>query len=338
MIRYHSAFEQWPLNDREVQSIITSPPYYRLRKYNIPDVVIGGSASCHHLFDSNGRCQCGAWKGQYGWEESPSDYINHTMLWINEAWRVLRDDGIMFIVIDDKYNSKKSLSLIPEKIMIQMSEMGWIIRNRITWIRTLPESVKDRFSSVAETIIFATKKPSYYFNLDVIKKPLKEVTLKRYMKGFPLRREKNYTEGAFPYENQRKLSEKVRNSNSITTKNPGNVWLDEWVEEQKEAIKTAGVDAYFETIKEIILSESDIFPPLLQNNHELHYAPFSEKLVRRLILCSTRPSDIVLDPFVGTGTTVKVAMELGRKGIGFDIGYSEIHERRLRGVNMGLTV
>lgn len=44
-IHYHSVFEQWPLNNGEVQSIITSPPYYRLRRYDIPDVVIGGSAS-----------------------------------------------------------------------------------------------------------------------------------------------------------------------------------------------------------------------------------------------------------------------------------------------------
>lgn len=50
-----------------------------------------------------------------------------------------------------------------------------------------------------------------------------------------------------------------------------------------------------------------------------HLAPYPEELVKRCVLASTDPGDVVLDPFVGSGTTVRVAETLGRHGIGFDL-------------------
>jgi len=59
------------------------------------------------------------------------------------------------------------------------------------------------------------------------------------------------------------------------------------------------------------------FPPARGKRH--HMAPFPEELPRRCILLSTDPGDTVLDPFVGIGTTVNVAEDLGREGIGIDL-------------------
>lgn len=50
-----------------------------------------------------------------------------------------------------------------------------------------------------------------------------------------------------------------------------------------------------------------------------HLAPFPEELPRRCILISTAPGEVVLDPFAGSGTTVRVADELGRQGLGCDL-------------------
>lgn len=50
-----------------------------------------------------------------------------------------------------------------------------------------------------------------------------------------------------------------------------------------------------------------------------HPAPFPRALPRRAILLSTWPGDTVLDPFMGSGTTLKVAKELGRKSIGIEL-------------------
>jgi len=62
-----------------------------------------------------------------------------------------------------------------------------------------------------------------------------------------------------------------------------------------------------------------------------HPAPFPEELPKRLIRLYSFWGDIVLDPFVGSGTTVKVAEDLGRQGIGYDINpeYIKLAQRRL---------
>jgi DNA modification methylase len=63
-----------------------------------------------------------------------------------------------------------------------------------------------------------------------------------------------------------------------------------------------------------------------------HPAPFPEELPRRLIKLYSFKGDVILDPFVGSGTTVKVARELGRKGVGYDINpdYIKLAEKRLK--------
>ena len=95
---HQSSFDRWPFEDNSIQAIITSPPFYSLRKYDIPDIVIGGNPECEHKFGdvknyilnlqagntefkkqwrenatqeiNNGSfcIHCNAWKGQYGLE------------------------------------------------------------------------------------------------------------------------------------------------------------------------------------------------------------------------------------------------------------------------------
>lgn len=438
-----STFEKWPLDNCSVQAIITSPPYYNLRKYSIPDVIIGGDLNC--IAESGICLKCGAFKGQYGNEHLPfgheHSYLEHTLMWLKEAWRVLKDDGMIAIVIGDKISGsnmgrskrgktgqqqgiggsrydytniqnqlpkdttfgvkRKSLLLIPERIMIGMQEMGFVIRNKIIYIRTMPESVKDRFSRSYEQIILASKNPKYYFNLEAVRETVKATTITRYTHNFPLLGEKQYIDSGFSYNSQRKRAERLaflkdrktkiregdaelfgspraryhRNKSnrppeetgilgggghyergginadnsiykqklaegdeSVLYKNPGSVWLDYWLEGHRELINTIGVDGYIEALKNQILSESDIFPSLTQNNNEKHYAPFSARLVKRLILATTRPDDIVLDPFAGSCTTVKVAEELGRIGIGIELGYKEIIEKVLKNMQIGIKI
>ena len=326
-----STFEKWQIEDNSIQAIITSPPYYSLRRYDIPDVVIGGDPLCEHEYGNEivnrkrgsigsastlmgglatqedcdrgttiikqGRycILCNAWQGQYGLEPDFKLYIEHTLLWAKEAWRVLRDDGVFFLNIADSYNSSsaqigrqdklkyggksglhclrggnagypsKCQLLIPERVSIMMvDELGLTLRNKIIWVKSnaMPESVTDRFSKRYEFIYFFTKKPKYYFNLDTVREEHAEATKQRvkYPKG----------------------------------KNPGDVWI----------IPT-------------------------QSSSEKHRAMWPEKLVERMILCSTKAGDTVLDPFAGSGTTVLVAERLNRQGIGIDLGYSDIQARRL---------
>lgn len=69
-----------------------------------------------------------------------------------------------------------------------------------------------------------------------------------------------------------------------------------------------------------------------------HPAPFPLELPRRLILLYSWPGETVLDPFVGTGTTLQAARELGRKGIGYEISesYCQLARRNLASATLDL--
>ncbi len=133
-----------------VDVAITSPPYWGLRDYGHPT--------------------------ELGKEEDSQEYINRLMLIHNELKRVLKDSGVYFLNIGDKYVNK-GLELIPDRVAIAMKENGWAVRNKIIWNKTNPNPspVKDRFSNSYEVVFMFVKNPDnylapeYYFNLDAVR-------------------------------------------------------------------------------------------------------------------------------------------------------------------------
>lgn len=130
-----------PLKDQSVNCIITSPPYWSLRKYDIPDLIWDGDNGCEHgwgnnitnpkadyrtkedmisqgatvgntinqeLFNPKNMGQfclhCSAWSGQLGLEPTIDLYLRHLMQIMDECKRVLRDDGTMWVNLGDSYN------------------------------------------------------------------------------------------------------------------------------------------------------------------------------------------------------------------------------------------
>ena len=129
------------LPDNSVQMVVTSPPYWGLRKYSgEQDLIWGGDKDCQHKWgddipragyrsnDSNpGELQsiatqnrnighsnacslCGAWRGAYGLEPMPEMYVQHTIEILREIRRVLRKDGVVFWNIGDSYVGGKGQS------------------------------------------------------------------------------------------------------------------------------------------------------------------------------------------------------------------------------------
>ena len=288
-----------------MQLIVTSPPYWRLRVYDIPDIQIGN------------------WVGQYGHEErafgGEHSYLEHTLLWCKEAWRVLKKDGVFFLNIGDVYNSdsggysdgslgsintrlpfkkshsdipKRTKMLIPERIAIELMNNGWCLINNIIWHipNKLPEPVKRRFAKRYENILVLTKHKDYNFYIDPVREKHAESTIKRV----------KYRVGNCKKSLPGHPSGDMGHIIGIG-KNPGDVWV----------------------IPQTNMSEE-------------HYAVFPKEIARRAILCSTLPGDIVLDPFAGSGTTLKAADELNRNGIGIDLGYSSVQKKVLTNIQKEL--
>lgn len=141
------------LPDKCIDLIITSPPYYKQREYAV--------------------------KGEIGQEKTPDKYVNKMVEVGKELRRVLKDTGSYWLNIGDKYIGKK-LQLIPYKVAIGMQENGWIIRDIVIWHKypnPMPTSVKNRFNTVYEPIIFFIKDSmkyyvyDYYFDIDPLRIP-----------------------------------------------------------------------------------------------------------------------------------------------------------------------
>jgi DNA modification methylase len=174
-----------------IDCVITSPPYWQLRDYG--------------------------YEGQWGLEPTYNEYLEHLWEMMDEIWRVLKNDGTVWINLGDTYSSvhtntktynesstlagtntqdnatirqvknisepKKCLLLIPHRFAIGCIERGWTLRNDIIWAKRngMPESVTDRFSKKHEYIFFMTKKDKYYFDLDSIRDKVKAESLLRNM-------------------------------------------------------------------------------------------------------------------------------------------------------------
>ena len=273
------------LDTESIDCIITSPPYWQLRDYNI--------------------------SGQIGLEENIEEYIEKLMLIMDELYRVLKKSGTFFLNIGDTYsnvNSKfskrsnkkrgkenifkviprktniqrKSKMMIPERLCIKMIDQGWILRNEIIWHKpnVLPEALNDRFTNDFEKIFFFTKNQKYYFKKQY--EPYSDKTLNSFKDG-KIPNSHKYLEAGKSKCGMREGKEWI-NIVSEKGRNMRTVW----------SIATKGIK-------------------------EGHYASFPEELVKRCLLAGCPIDGIVLDPFLGSGTTLKVAKSLNLNGVGVEL-------------------
>jgi DNA modification methylase len=237
------------IDDKSVNSVITSPPYWQKFDYGFPE--------------------------QWGQESCVSGYLGRLQGFMKEVARVLVDDGTVFVILGDTYK-KKSLCGIPASFTSMCIAAGWILRNIVIWQKTnaRPESVRDRFSSEYEFVFFLVKQRKYYNGFDSIRVPHRDTTVDRYTRNSTHTRE-NFAK----FTSTPRLREAALARGRI----PGE-------------IIAAGYD----------------------RKATGHLARFSDKLVDMLVRAGCPEEGVVLDPFMGSGTTGVVALGLNRKFIGIE--------------------
>lgn len=128
-----------PLPDSSVDLVVTSPPYWQKRDYGFRE--------------------------QIGLEETPAEFVENLVDALREWRRVLAPHGSVFLNIGDSYNGR-SLASVPGRLEIAAVEDGWKLRNRIIWAKEsgMPDPAKNRLASRHEYILHFTKKADYYYD------------------------------------------------------------------------------------------------------------------------------------------------------------------------------
>jgi site-specific DNA-methyltransferase (adenine-specific) len=328
------ALEKMPKNS--VDCVVTSPPYYDLRDYHgVDSTRIGGDPNCDHTVNVKNECpDCGAWFGQLGNEPEPEMFIDNIVSLMKRIDRVLKPSGTLFLNIGDTYAKSqrggkdnrysvpgKSMMMVPERIALKMMDHGWMMRNRIVWAKQVmfedktvqgnanPCSFTDRLNYTDEPLFFFTHNKDYFFDLDSIRR-------EHQTEG---KAKKEYTGSKF-------------NEDEIDDENIGG------------AGARAGREGYEPSFYH---DEGANLPSVWQINPgkcgDLHTAVFSERLPadpieagcpeevckmcgkpladgERFCSCPTEETEpgVVMDPFTGRGTTLKVALEKGRDYVGIE--------------------
>ena len=294
------------LPDNFVHCCITSPPYYALRDYGVD--------------------------GQIGREDTPAQYVARLTEVFSEVRRVLLPSGTLWLNIADTYcgtgskgdhldpknpsgrngqcvslaqrveNVKaKDMIGIPWMLAFALRDSGWYLRSDIIWMKAnpMPESCKDRPSRCYEHVFLLTKSRSYYYDAAAIAEPVAESTPMRMRRKFG----KNKYSAGIPGQAHQHLNDYRPNG----------------------------------------YAEEDI--PLLRNKRDVwqinsvpykgaHFAAYPPKLVETCLLAGCPQDGIVLDPFLGSGTTAAVAKQMGRHYIGIELNpdYCELAKQRIGGV------
>ncbi|MDR1056469.1 MAG: site-specific DNA-methyltransferase [Prevotellaceae bacterium] len=295
------------LPDNSADCCISSPPYWGLRDYGVP--------------------------GQIGHEPTPEIYMQSLLKIFREVWRTLKPSGTCFINLGDTYagngagttknadiseyirrskqsyvlpngvaksaifrgtSMHKSTLMIPYRFAWKMVLDGWTLRNIIIWHKPnqMPSSAKDRFTVDFEPVFFFVKCGKGYYFNQL---------LEPYTK--PINRWGGNKFNALPGKSawSNATGQKMYRNRDVRPNPKGRNMRTVW------SINTKPFKG-------------------------AHFATYPEKLIERLLLAGCSEDGIVLDPFMGAGTTAVVAKKLNRNFIGIELNqeYCEMAEQRLK--------
>ena len=280
------------LDDGSVQTCITSPPYFRLRDYGHGD--------------------------QMGLESTPDEYVKGMVDLFREVWRVLADDGTLWLNLGDSYVTapkgsggvsglggrpnlpsvprnapglkQKDLIGAPWRVALALQADGWWLRQDIIWAKPnpMPESVTDRCTKSHEYLFLLSKSARYFYDHEAVKEEAS---------GPPQTRDRN-TEGY-------------------------GAALGDGRDRWSPGERTYGEDG--------LRNKRDVWTIPTKPFKCAHFAVMPEALVEPCVLAGSREGDTVLDPFAGSGTVGVVALRHQRNFVGCELNpeYAEMAKNRI---------
>ncbi len=243
-------------------------------------------------------------EGQLGLEFTTEEFIESLFNVFHEVKRVLKNSGGLWINIRDTYSKgikrcgvkNKSLCMIPERLIIKLLEDGWILRNDIIWHKpnAMPDSCKNRFTFDYEHLYFLFKSDKYYFKTQY--EPFTSIKT---------------SDSDFKNNNDKRTklleTKMVRHGAEGSTLNTPSKWSDEG------------------RIKRTVWSIST------KPYKGAHFATFPLDLISVPIDANCPQGGVVLDCFMGSGTTAVEAKKQHKNYVGIELNkeYIEIANKRI---------
>jgi DNA modification methylase len=299
---------RWKEQGVKAQTCVTSPPYYGLRDYG-------------H-------------EGQIGLEETPEEYIKAMVEVFRCVWDVLEDDGTLWLNIGDSYAGSgkgqwkdgehdpkkaktdgmkmaiqkpsnigckpKDLIGIPWMMAFALRADGWYLRQDIIWHKPnpMPESVQDRCTKSHEYIFLMSKSQKYFYDADAIKEKSTNAGEQR------------------SFNSPKKAERNVEGKISTGNESPDAMPIEVAEYKNKRSVWSVSPKPYAGA----------------------HFAVFPQELIEPCILAGAPVGGIVLDPFMGSGTTAQVAQNLGRQYLGCELNleYKTLQDKRTQQFSLEL--
>jgi DNA modification methylase len=316
-----------PIASASVDLIVTSPPYWRKRDYGVV--------------------------GQIGQENSVQEYVNNMIIALREWRRVLRSTGSVFLNIGDTYH-ERNLAGVPARLEIAARDDGWLVRNRIVWAKEngMPDPAQNRLASRHEYIYHFTKTQDYYYDIfgyaseygngsnpgDVWSVKLKpnrsdhlapfpEEIVERAVRlgcplevcsecGEPRRRIVRRTDQLDPNRPQARRAMEIAREKGLTAEHIAAIQAT-GISDAGKALKVQnGTGRNSERVKALAAEAKKALGGYFRE------FTFAQRESVGWTTCACEGESVpgvVLDPFMGTGTTLRVAIGLGRSAIGVDL-------------------
>lgn len=299
---------RWAEQGVKAQMCVTSPPYFGLRDYGVD--------------------------GQLGLEQTPDEYVQNMVEVFRCVRDILADDGTLWLNIGDSYAANRSYQVeqtkggakhgpaqavngrgqkasdyglkpkdligIPWMLAFALRADGWWLRQDIVWSKpnAMPESVRDRCTKAHEYIFLLSKSPKYYFDAEAIKEPA--------------------------------VSEKPAG-------NKRHKYADAYAAGDSEEHRTKAGLLALAGVEWKTRNRRSVWTVATRPYKGAHFATFPPALIEPCIMAGSRPGDIVLDPFMGSGTTAEVAILHGRQYLGCELNeeYRGLQDARIRRATAG---
>jgi len=266
--------------DNSVDMCVTSPPYYNLRDYKN--------------------------SGQIGAENTVKDFVENLCKVFDEIHRILKPTGSCWVNIGDTYDKKRLLQ-VPSRFEIAMCDRGWHLRNEIIWSKPNPQPIssKDRFWGNHEKFFWFVKDvKKYYFNRDAILVPQAEISIRRMFSKNNMKKRKDFNASS---------KEGFAISSSSQDKHYARM------REEMGIDKEFNYEQLIKSGKCPTRPEFDTWNVPSVTYKGAHFAVYPPDLIEKPILSCCPEQGIVIDPFMGSGTTGEVAKLNNRKYIGLEL-------------------